>query len=531
MSATMTTTLGEATVQELRETIRGEVLRPGEEGYPEASRVWNGVYDERRPAVIVRCSGTADVVAALGFARSNDLTVAVRGGGHSIAGFSTCDDGLVIDLSAMRDVRVDPRGRRAQVGGGATWADVDHETQAHGLATTGGLVSSTGVAGFTLGGGIGWLMRKQGLACDNLRAADLVTADGRLLHVSEQENSDLLWGLRGGGGNFGIVTRFELDLQPVGPLVYAGPMFFSAEHDVELMRLFRDWAPGVPDDITAALNLTTAPPLPVIPESWHGQKVIALIAVSAGDPEEAAEQVRGFREAAEPVADLLGPMPYMAMQTLLDPLWPKGISAYFKATNLARLDDELIASAARAAPGGAGTAVRDPRPPDGRGRGTRRAKARPPSPSAGMPFVLNAVTGWQDPQAGAAHREWARAVIEAARRRLDGPRVRQLPRRHRRRPDVLWRRDLRPAGCAEAQVRPHERAAPEPEHRAGGAGCLTDGCLRSSRRPTSPRRCRSCSGGVRGGKTFWHDEALMSFPRSSRLSRRRPGASPTRRAK
>ena len=150
-------------------------------------------------------------------------------------------------------------------------------------------MSSTGVAGFTLGGGIGWLMRKQGLACDNLRAADLVTADGRLLHVSEEENSDLLWGLRGGGGNFGIVTRFELDLQPVGPLVYAGPMFFSAEHDVELMRLFRDWAPGVPDDITAALNLTTAPPLPVIPESWHGQKVIALIAVSAGDPDEAAE--------------------------------------------------------------------------------------------------------------------------------------------------------------------------------------------------------------------------------------------------
>ncbi len=413
MSATMTTTLGEATVQELREAIRGEVLRPGDEGYPEASRVWNGVYDERRPAVVVRCSGTADVIAALGFARSNDLTVAVRGGGHSIAGFSTCDDGLVIDLSAMRDVRVDPRKRRAQIGGGATWGDVDHETQAHGLATTGGLVSSTGVAGFTLGGGIGWLMRKQGLACDNLRAADLVTADGRLLHVSEEENGDLLWGLRGGGGNFGIVTRFELDLQPLGPLVYAGPMFFSAEHDVELMRLFRDWAPGVPDDITAALNLTTAPPLPVIPESWHGQKVIALIAVSAGDPEEAAEQVRGFREAAEPVADLLGPMPYAAIQTLLDPLWPKGISAYFKATNLARLDDELIARLHElhlAAPGPQcemhihqmGGAV------------ARVGEDETAFSERGMEFVLNAVTGWQDPQADAAHREWARAVIEAA---------------------------------------------------------------------------------------------------------------------
>ncbi len=414
MSATMATTLGEATVQELREAIRGEVLRPGDDGYTEASRVWNGAFDERRPAVIVRCTGAADVIAALGFARSNDLIVAVRGGGHSIAGFSTCDDGLVIDLSAMREVRVDPHGRRAQIGAGATWGDVDHETQAHGLATTGGLVSSTGVAGFTLGGGIGWLMRKQGLACDNLRAADLVTADGRLLHVSEEENSDLLWGLRGGGGNFGIVTRFELDLQPVGPLVYAGPMFFSAEHDVELMRLFREWAPGVPDDITAALNLTTAPPLPVIPESWHGQKVIAVIAVSAGNPEQAAEHVRGFREAAEPVADLLGPMPYMAMQTLLDPLWPKGINAYFKATNLARLDDELIArlhDLHLQAPGPQcemhihqmGGAV-------GRvGEGETAFSER------GMPFVLNAVTGWQDPQADAAHRAWARGVVEAAR--------------------------------------------------------------------------------------------------------------------
>ncbi|HUH81455.1 MAG TPA: FAD-binding oxidoreductase [Solirubrobacteraceae bacterium] len=409
----MTTTLGEATVQELREAIRGEVLRPGEDGYLEAARVWNGVYDERRPAVIVRCSGTADVIAALGFARSNDLTVAVRGGGHSIAGFSTCDDGLVIDLSPMREVRVDTGARRADVGGGATWGDVDHETQAHGLATTGGLVSSTGVGGFTLGGGIGWLMRKHGLACDNLRAADLVTADGRLLHVSEQENSELLWGLRGGGGNFGIVTRFELDLHPVGPEVYAGPIFFPAAHDAELMRLFREWAPSVPDDITAALNLTTAPPLPVIPESWHGQKVIAFIAVSGGAPEEAAEHVRVFRDAAEPVADLQGPMPYNAMQTLLDPLWPKGISAYFKATNLARLDDALIARLHELhmqAPGPQcemhvhqmGGAV------------ARVGEADTAFSEREMPFVLNAVTGWQEADQDPSHREWARAVIEAA---------------------------------------------------------------------------------------------------------------------
>ena len=228
--------LGEATIQELREAVRGEIVTPADDGYAEACRVWNGAHDGRRPALVVRCTGAADVIAAVGFARSNDLTIAVRGGGHSIAGFSTCDDGIVIDLSPMNGVRVDPAARRATVGGGAVWADVDHETQAHGLATTGGLVSTTGVAGFTLGGGIGWLMRKYGLACDNLVGADVVTADGRLVHASETENADLFWGLRGGGGNFGIVTQFEFELHPVGPMVYAGPIFYPADADGDLLR-------------------------------------------------------------------------------------------------------------------------------------------------------------------------------------------------------------------------------------------------------------------------------------------------------
>ena len=208
MTVTSARVLGEATVQELRESVDGEVVAPSDPGYAEACKVWNGAHD-RRPSLVVRCATAGDVATAVGFARSNDLLIAVRGGGHSIAGFSTCDNGIVIDLSQMNDVRVDPAARRATVGGGAVWADVDNETQPHSLATTGGLVSSTGVAGFTLGGGIGWTMRKFGLACDNLVAADVVTADGRIIRASESENSDLLWGLRGGGGNFAAPARAD----------------------------------------------------------------------------------------------------------------------------------------------------------------------------------------------------------------------------------------------------------------------------------------------------------------------------------
>jgi FAD/FMN-containing dehydrogenase len=410
---TIAPVLGEATVQELRESVRGEIVTPDDHGYAEASKIWNGMHDGRTPAMVVRCSGAADVIAAVGFARANHLPIAVRGGGHSIAGFSTADDGVVIDLGPMNGVRVDPEARRASVGGGAVWADVDHETQAHALATTGGLVSTTGVAGFTLGGGIGWTMRKFGLACDNLVAADVVTADGRLVHASETENADLLWGLRGGGGNFGVVTQFEFDLHRLGPVVYAGPIFYPADAAGDLLRAFRGWAGDAPDEITALVNLTTAPPLPVIPEEWHGKKVVALIAASTGPVDEGDELVRVLREVAEPIADLLGPMPYQAIQTLIDPLWPKGIQSYFKSTNLGRLDDELVDALCAihlAAPGPQceihvhqmGGAVA--RAGDGATAFAERS----------MPYVLNAVTGWQDPAATEAHRDWARGVVAAA---------------------------------------------------------------------------------------------------------------------
>jgi len=414
MSGTMAPVLGEATVQELRDALRGELYQPGDDGYEEAKRLWNGAHDGSEPAVVARCTGTADVIAALGFARAHDLAVAVRGGGHSVAGLSTCDGGMVIDLGPMRNVRVDPAARRAHVGPGAVWGDVDHESQQFGLATTGGLVSSTGVAGFTLGGGIGWLMRAHGLACDNLVGADVVTADGRFLHASEDENADLLWGLRGGGGNFGIVTSFELALHPVGPEVYAGPMFLPAEAAVDLLRFYREWAPDAPDAITTAISLATAPPLPVIPEEWHGKKVAIVIAVCAGPVEDGEALCRELRTVAEPVADLIHPMPYQFIQGLLDPLWPKGINAYFKAANLARISDETIESVTRLhldAPGPQceihfhqmGGAV------------ARVGQTDTAFPERSMPYVLNAVAGTPEAALLGAHTEWARAVIASAK--------------------------------------------------------------------------------------------------------------------
>ena len=282
---------------------------------------------------------------AVDFARSENLAVAVRGGGHSIPGFSTCDGGIVIDLSAMNAVRVDPDDRTAVAQGGATWADLDHETQAFGLAVTGGLVSSTGIAGFTLGGGIGWLMRKLGLACDNLIAADVVTADGQLVHASEDENPELLWGLRGGGGNFGIVTSLEFRLHPVGPMLLAGPIFFAGDRAEEILRFYRDWVRELPDEVTTLVNLTTAPPAPFLPEEVHGKPIVAVIAVHAGEPERGRALVRPLKNLGDPIADLLDVMPYTMLQGLLDGLWGRGAHNYMRSAYLDGLTDETVAAA------------------------------------------------------------------------------------------------------------------------------------------------------------------------------------------
>ena len=342
--ATQATThhpLGEATVAEFEHRLRGRLVRPGDPDYDDARTIWNGAHDAR-PALIVRCAGVGDVMLAVDLARSENLDLAVRGGGHSLPGFSTTDDGIVVDLSAMNAVRVDPVRRTAVTEGGATWADLDHETQAFGLATTGGLISSTGVAGLTLGGGIGWLVRKHGLAADNLIGADVVTADGRHVHCDEQENRELLWGLRGGGGNFGIVTSLEFRLHPVGPTILGGPIFFDGRRAAEIVDFYRSWAPTLPDDVSTLVNLTTAPPAPFLPEQAHGKPIVAVVVAHSGEHDAGQMALAPLKALADPIADLVGPIPYAALQSLLDPLYPRGVHNYFRAAYIDRLDDTAV---------------------------------------------------------------------------------------------------------------------------------------------------------------------------------------------
>ncbi|ODR80011.1 FAD-linked oxidase, partial [Haladaptatus sp. W1] len=304
-------------VEDLRETLRGTLIRPTDEDYDEARGVWNGMID-RHPALIVQCSGTADVIVAVNFAREYDLEIAVRGGGHNVAGTAVCDDGIVIDLSAMRAVWIDPPARTARVQGGALWGDVDHEAQAHGLATPGGIVSHTGVAGLTLGGGIGWLMRKHGLTVDNLLSADMVTADGKFIRASEDEHSDLFWALRGGGGNFGIVTSFEFALHPVGPTVLAGPVFWAADDTAAALRFYRDFVQDAPDELGTVVRLGTIPPLSVVPEELHWRPAVAINACYTGPVEEGESVLRPLREHGTPLLDLVSPKRYVAHQSGLD---------------------------------------------------------------------------------------------------------------------------------------------------------------------------------------------------------------------
>ena len=326
---------------QLAEGFRGELLLPADPGYDETRRIWNGAID-RRPGCIARCTGVADVMAAVRFARERDLLIAVRSGGHGVGGHAVCDGGLVIDLSPMKGIRVDPAARSARAEAGVLWGELDRETQAFGLATVGGIVTHTGIAGLTLGGGIGWLMRKYGATVDNLLSADLVTADGQFVRASQDENQELFWGIRGGGGNFGIVTSFEYRLHPVGPTVLAGPIFHPLERAAEVLRFYRDFVSDVPDELTTVFNLRVAPPLPFLPEEVHGKPIVMVGACYAGAPEDGVDVVRPLKEFGSPIVDLLEPKPYLALQSMFDPSVPHGWHYYWKSVELPPLTDEAI---------------------------------------------------------------------------------------------------------------------------------------------------------------------------------------------
>jgi FAD/FMN-containing dehydrogenase len=384
---------------------------PSDEAYEHARRVWNAAID-KRPALIARCSGVVDVVRAVDFAREHGFPLAVRGGGHNVAGHGTCDGGIVLDLSPMRGVSVDLARRTVKAQAGATWGDLDHETQAFGLATTGGLVSSTGIAGFTLGGGFGWLMRKHGLACDNLLSAEVVTAGGRIVRASADETPDLFWGLRGGGGNFGIVTSFEFRLHPVGPLVTGGAIVFPGEDAGDLLRFYRDWVEEVPDELTTVVNLATAPAVPFLPEEVHGKRVAIVSGCYAGELEDGAQAYRRLKAFRPSIADLMGPMPYTEIQRFVDGQWGPGFHNYFKSSWLRRLDEAAIETLLRA--------HKLASSPDTKiqlyhfgGAVARVGRDETAFSRRDVPYLLNIAARWQDRPETDLHVGWARELHEA----------------------------------------------------------------------------------------------------------------------
>jgi FAD/FMN-containing dehydrogenase len=319
------------TIHAFRDALRGELLQLGDPEYDGVRSLWNAMID-KRPALIVRCAGASDVIAAVKFARAHDLLVSVRGGGHNVAGSACCDGGLMIDLATMKGIRVDPDRQTVRAEPGLTWAEFDRETEAFGLAVTGGAVSTTGIAGFTLGGGFGWLNGKFGLTCDNLLSADIVTADGHMLHASADEHEDLFWAIRGGGGNFGIATSFEYQLHPLGQ-VLAGPVFHLLDHAPEVLRFHREFTASAPDELSIYVGFLTDP---------DGNKLVALAPCYAGDIEAGERILKPLREFGSPVADLIAPMPYTAWQSFFDAAFPPGRQNYWKSSLLQSYSDEAI---------------------------------------------------------------------------------------------------------------------------------------------------------------------------------------------
>jgi FAD/FMN-containing dehydrogenase len=408
---------GEAVVERevvdaLAAALRGEVLTPESPGYDAARAVWNGMID-RRPGLVVRAVGPADVVRTVQFAREQGLLLALRGGGHNIAGLGVCQGGLVLDLSRMRAVRVDPASRTARVEAGATLADLDHEAQLFGLATPVGINSTTGIAGLTLGGGFGWLSRKHGLTVDNLVSVDIVTAAGELLQASELEHEDLFWAIRGGGGNFGVVTSFEFRLHPVGPEVLAGLVVHPFADAPQVLREWRDLTRDAPDDLACWVVMRQAPPLPFLPPEWHGREVLVLAMFWAGEREAGEAALAPFRALGNPLADVVGPHSYAAWQQAFDPLLAPGARNYWKSHDFAELSDaalDALAGPIRALPdpgcevflGQLGGAV---------GRRSADATAYPHRDTR---YIVNVHARWEDRNRDEACIAWARDAFRLA---------------------------------------------------------------------------------------------------------------------
>ncbi len=410
--------LEDSVVEAFGARLRGELIRAGDEGYEEARRVWNGMID-RRPALIARAASVADVINSVNFARENDLLLAVRGGGHNVAGTGTVDGGLLIDLSRMKGVKVDPERRTAHVEPGVTIGELDRKTQAFGLATPMGVVSETGVAGLTLGGGLGWLRRKHGLSSDNLLSVDLVTADGRFVSANEEENPDLFWGIKGGGGNFGIVTCFEFGLHPVGPEVMFAFLFYPGDRARELLRYVNEYMAQAPDEVSPLTFLGRVPRDASFPEDHHGEQFIAIAAMYAGEVGEGERVLAPLRELGDPIVDFSAPVPYVEAQKVLDEDYPDGGRYYWKSLNVVGLGDEeierLIAHA-EAAPSDHSTI-------DVWYQGGAMGRVGASESAFGdrsASILLGIEANWEEPEDDEANVEWARNVVSEMRRFSSG---------------------------------------------------------------------------------------------------------------
>ena len=454
--------LDEVSIAELRSALKGPVLRQPDEGYDAARALWNGMID-KRPGLIAQCTGVADVITAVRFARQHDLLVAVKGGGHNVAGSALCDGGLVIDLSGMRGVHVDPVGRTARVQPGARLGDVDHETQAFGLAVPAGIVTTTGVAGLTLGGGFGWLSPKLGLTCDNLISADVVTADGELVTASEEENADLFWGIRGGGGNFGVVTSFHFSLHPVGPTVLAGAVIHPMANAEALLKFHRDFVADSPRELCTIFVLRWAPRVPFLPSELHGKPIAAFFVCYQGQIDEGERVLKDLRRFGDPLADVVAPKPFSAYQSMLDAVQPPGRNYYWKSEDLPDLSDGSIDAIVEHS-----NAITSPHtivPIFQLGGAVADVDATAYSHRKAA-YALNCNASWEDGDP-TPHVELGQGLLGGAGASLDG-RLRQLPGRRGGGPgqERIWCGEIRQAGGAEGPLRPDKLLPRQPEHQA-----------------------------------------------------------------